>query len=112
MKINKDNASHYTWGNNCDGWHLVCRPELSVIQEKMPPSASEVRHYHSLARQFFYVLSGELTIECEGISFRLVPGDGFEIRPGESHQVKNDSQGLVEFIVVSQPMAQGDRQPA
>ena len=58
--IDKESAPHYGWGEGCDGWHLVRTPELSVIQERMPPGTSEVRHRHGRARQFFFVLSGRL----------------------------------------------------
>ena len=47
MKVNKERVEHYQWGNNCDGWHLLKRPQLSVIQEHMPPETQEARHYHN-----------------------------------------------------------------
>ncbi len=25
-------AEHYLWGNGCDGWHLLKRDDLSVIE--------------------------------------------------------------------------------
>lgn len=56
--IDKANAEHYVWGGSNDGWHLVKRDEMSVIQERIVPGGAEVRHYHQRARQFFYVLSG------------------------------------------------------
>jgi hypothetical protein len=36
-------AEHYTWGNNRDGWHLVRTPDLSIIEELMPPGPSKTR---------------------------------------------------------------------
>ena len=58
-------AEHYTWGEACDGWHLVKQDGVSVIQERMPAGTAETRHRHARSRQFFYVLSGSLTIEME-----------------------------------------------
>ena len=107
--INKANAEHYVWGNNCDGWHLVKSDALSVIQEHMPPHTSEVRHYHEKSRQFFYVLSGVLTFEVEGIEQAIGAGKGLEISPGDRHRVINNSNNSVEFLVVSQPTTRGDR---
>jgi mannose-6-phosphate isomerase-like protein (cupin superfamily) len=54
-----ENAEHYTWGDVCDGWHLLKRDDMSVIQECVPVGAAEIMHYHNRARQFFYVLQGE-----------------------------------------------------
>ena len=43
-------AQHYEWGDGCEGWHLVRAQNLSVIEERMPPGAREVRHWHARAR--------------------------------------------------------------
>lgn len=110
--IDRSTAQHYTWGQVCDGWHLVRDPHLSVIEERMPPGTAETRHVHAAARQFFYVLRGRLTIEAGGKPFALSAGSGLEIPPGVPHQVKNESQEAAEFLVVSQPPSHGDRQPA
>jgi len=108
-KINTESAEHYVWGGNCDGWRLVKTPELSIILERMPPGASEQRHHHTYARQFFFVLEGELTMEVEGVEQRLTQEQGLEIAPGEKHQAINRSSADVRFIVTSQPPSHGDR---
>jgi mannose-6-phosphate isomerase-like protein (cupin superfamily) len=110
--ISSETAEHYTWGQRCDGWHLVRAEGLSVIQERMPPGTSEVRHFHQTARQFFFVLSGTLTIEAAGHRETLRTHQGFEVLPGVPHQVFNESGDLVEFLVISQPPSHGDRIPA
>lgn len=107
--IRKETAEHYTWGDDCDGWHLVRQPELSIIQERMPPGTAEARHYHRSARQFFFVLAGTLTIELDGQLETLSAQQGLEIAPNTPHRVFNDSAEVVEFLVVSQPPSHGDR---
>jgi mannose-6-phosphate isomerase-like protein (cupin superfamily) len=78
----------------------------------MPPGAFEVRHLHRRARQFFYVLEGELHIEVDGLRRRLCTGEGLEIAPGVAHQVRNEDGSAVRFLVVSQPPSHGDRELA
>lgn len=107
--ISKTNAEHYVWGQNCDGWHLVKNSNLSIIQERMPPQTSEVRHFHEKSSQFFYVLSGEATIEIDGKQEVLKSGQGVEISCGVAHQMFNKSDDFLEFIVVSCPPSHGDR---
>jgi mannose-6-phosphate isomerase-like protein (cupin superfamily) len=107
--IDKKNAPHYTWGEGCDGWHLVEAPTLSVIQERMPPGSSEVRHRHASARQFFFLLEGALEIEIAGDLVRLGPQQGVEVPPGVPHQVRTRFASPADFIVVSQPPSHGDR---
>lgn len=107
--ISKDNAEHYNWGDHCDGWHLVKRQDMSVIHEKMPPDTQEKRHYHATSRQFFFVLTGTLTMELNGEIQTLLPHNGLEIPPGAKHQARNDSDTDVEFMVISHPTTRGDR---
>lgn len=107
--ISTRTAEHYVWGGCCDGWHLLRSAELSVIQEWMPPGAAESRHRHERARQFFYVLSGRLTLELEGTRHELGAGEGLEVPPLSAHQASNESGAEVSFLVVSQPPSHGDK---
>lgn len=109
MKISRNNAEHYIWGEACDGWHLVKDGPLSVIHERMPPGTAEIRHYHSVSRQFFFVLSGQACLESGGERVVLNPQEGLEIPPGVPHQMMNLSEEAVEFLVISTPPAKGDR---
>jgi mannose-6-phosphate isomerase-like protein (cupin superfamily) len=107
--VEKTAAQHYTWGEGCEGWHLVRTTRLSVIQERMPPGTSEVRHYHRKADQFFYVLQGVLSFCLGTKEFELLAGQGTHVPAGEIHQVRNRSAGDTEFLVVSNPPSHGDR---
>ena len=108
--------NHYTWGEICDGWHLVRGEHLSVIEERMPPGSDlslgsqEQRHFHIHSRQFFYVLEGELTLEVEGRILTLELRQGLEIAPGKPHQAFNRSGRDARFLVISHPPSHGDRQ--
>jgi mannose-6-phosphate isomerase-like protein (cupin superfamily) len=107
--VSRDNAEHYRWGVDCDGWHLVKDKQLSVIEEFMPPGAAELRHHHERSQQFFYILTGEVLMEINGEN-RLIPaGSGVRILPGTRHQIRNPSSSPVRFLVISQPASQGDR---
>jgi mannose-6-phosphate isomerase-like protein (cupin superfamily) len=107
--VNAASAEHYTWGDGCDGWYLVRTPELHVIEERMPPSTAERAHHHTRARQFFYVLEGELAMVIGGADVPLRTGEGLEIAPGEVHQAVNRGPQPVRFLVTSQPPSHGDR---
>jgi mannose-6-phosphate isomerase-like protein (cupin superfamily) len=107
--ISRKNAQHYEWGKGCHGWHLVKREELSVIHEQMSPGASEARHYHTKARQFFFVMSGTEILEVAGKAEVLQRHEAAEIAPGVLHQITNASEDDLEFIVISHPASHGDR---
>jgi mannose-6-phosphate isomerase-like protein (cupin superfamily) len=110
--VSTANAEHYTWGENCDGWFLHKGEDFHVIQERMPPGASEVAHLHRRSRQLFYVLHGELAMRFASSSTKIAAGQSLVIEPLAAHQAANESSEDVEFLVVSCPPSHGDRENA
>ena len=108
--IGTESAEHYTWGEACDGWHLLKLDGFSVIRERVPPGIGEVRHRHARARQFFYVLDGAAVIEVDGTRHAVAAGQGLHVPPGAAHQFRNESASDVHFLVVSVPKSHGDRE--
>ena len=103
------NAEHYLWGGACDGWHLLKRADVSVIQERVPAGSAEEMHYHQTARQFFFILEGRGTMVFKDHSVSLQKGEGLETPPGVPHQFSNLSDSDVIFLVISVPQSHGDR---
>lgn len=110
--VSKLNGEHFVWKTVCDGWHLAKSDDLSVIHERMPAHTAEDRHLHKKVRQFFFVLRGEATFELEGNLEQLRALEGLEISPGLAHQIRNDSDHELEFLVISSDLARNDRHPA
>ena len=109
MVVSIENAEHYLWGEICEGWQLLRREDISVIQERVPAGSAEVMHFHSQARQFFYILEGEGTMVFEEEVIVLKKGQGIEIAPQVNHQFRNRSNADVHFLVISVPPTPGDR---
>ena len=109
MAVSIENAEHYIWGEICDGWHLLKRDDMSVIQERVPAGGAEVMHYHTKARQFFYILDGEGTMTFEDHEMILHKGEGIGIELLVKHQFTNRSNADVHFLVISVPSTRGDR---
>ena len=107
--VSRENAEHYVWGDVCDGWHLLKSSGLSVLQERVPPGGAEVKHYHEKAHPFFFVLSGEATMEIKDQRFVMGPEQGIAIPPKVGHRLLNEGKQDLSFIVVSAPMCPGDR---
>jgi mannose-6-phosphate isomerase-like protein (cupin superfamily) len=107
--VDTTTGEHYRWGAASDGWHLLQHADLSVIQERVPPGDAEHRHRHVLARQFFYVLRGDATLEIDGHEIAVAAGQGIEVPPGTPHQFFNRSATDVEMLVISAPRSHGDR---
>lgn len=75
----------------------------------MPKGCSEVRHHHKHSEQFFYVLSGVATIEVNGVMHKLTEQQGVHVPAGIAHQLSNQHQADLDFVVTSTPPSHGDR---
>lgn len=110
-KINRDMIPHEIWGDRCAAWRLLTQPDLAVAEEVMPAGTTEKRHVHRRARQFFYVLSGTLSMEREGSeTVKLGPGEGIEMPPNTAHRAHNASGEPTRFLVISAPTTKQDRE--
>ena len=108
-KVSIQTAPSYSWGDQCLSWRLLDSTNLSVKQELMPPHTAETLHFHHQATQFFYVLSGSATFLINGQKELVQSGEGIQINPGTAHQIANDSEEDLKFLVISQPSADNDR---
>jgi mannose-6-phosphate isomerase-like protein (cupin superfamily) len=104
-----ENAEHYIWGEQCDGWLLLRTDSLSVIQERMPPGTSEQMHYHERAQQVFYIISGIASFEIEGEVKTVMPNQSLHIPPKTKHRILNNRETDLHFLVISEPKTHGDR---
>lgn len=102
-------AEHYVWGDVSDGWRLLDRPGLSVIEERVPAGAGEQWHVHDTATQFFYVLDGAPRMQAADGTVELAPRRGVEIPPGLAHRFLNPGPEETRFLVISAPNTRGDR---
>ena len=109
LLISKENAEHYIWGNKCDCWMLVDSENLSIKQELMPVGEREKLHCHEKSQQFFFILKGEATFYVEEEIFTVIPQKGLLIKPNIKHYIANESNEILEFLVISQPNTSKDR---
>lgn len=107
--IDSSNAAHYTWGEGCDSWVLTETGSLSVKQERMPPGSREQWHFHQKATQFFYILEGRATFYIGDSVSIVAAGQGITVLPVSHHYIANESEAVLEFLVISQPSTQLDR---
>lgn len=109
VAVDRHSSEHYAWGGVCDGWRLLANDDLTVIEERVPPGAGEVRHLHGRARQFFYVLDGHACIEFDDHVLDVRAGQGVHVPPGVPHRFVNAGERDVRFLVISSPSTAGDR---
>jgi mannose-6-phosphate isomerase-like protein (cupin superfamily) len=97
-------------GDGCFGWHLLKTDTLSVIQEKIPPVTSEQLHFHTHAQQVFYILSGVAVFEIDGQVIVINAKESNHIPKMIKHCISTKGDQDLEFLVISEPKSDGDRQ--
>lgn len=107
--IDKQTAEHYLWGDNCNSWVLADTPGLSIKQENMPGLTKEKLHFHTNAQQFFYILKGSATFYIEENKIVVTEQKGILIHPKTKHFIANETNGQLDFLVISQPTTNHDR---
>ena len=75
---------------------------LSYVE--LRPEMVRGNHYHKLRREFFYIVSGELTVQLqdmtnkEAVTVKMRTGDMATIEPGIAHAMKPlDAGHAIEF---------------
>lgn len=108
-KTSLNDAEQYHWGQKGVGWFLSKSEEMTIVEEKIAPGIKEIKHYHERAWQFFYILSGSGTINIDGSNIELNKNDSIEVPPLAVHQLYNDSNTDLQFLIISKPNSYNDR---
>jgi mannose-6-phosphate isomerase-like protein (cupin superfamily) len=58
---------------------------------------------HPSAHEFFYVLQGEGTAQCDGNAMPIRRGDAILLRPGSQHVIENTGPGKLYTLTVMTP---------
>lgn len=59
----------------------------SLAEATLPAGGATERHYHRVSEEFYFILEGEATMEIDGESREVGPGDAILIPPGTRHQI-------------------------
>lgn len=59
----------------------------SLAEASIPAGSATDRHYHKRSEEFYFLLEGEGTMEIDGETCPVAPGDAILIPPGAWHQI-------------------------
>jgi mannose-6-phosphate isomerase-like protein (cupin superfamily) len=59
----------------------------SLAEATVPVGQPTQRHYHAISEEFYFILEGTGTMEIDGVTQVVVPGDAILIPPGAWHQI-------------------------
>jgi len=63
--------------------------------------ARQTRHSHRKGTEIYTLIEGRMTLEVEGRSYTLSPGDAMVVIPGACHEVKRRGKFLCHVLTVN-----------
>ena len=98
------------------------KPQSTDLNERHPFDVEILRiaagktpypyHSHSAQWEFYHVISGQGSVRHQDGTTPIEAGDAFVFKPGEPHQLINDSTGdLVIYVVADNPIGESTHYP-
>ena len=75
----------------------------SLAEAAVPAGGATQRHYHRLSEEFYFLLEGRGTMEIDGETRKVGPGDAILIPAGAWHQITADTGETLRFLCCCAP---------
>jgi len=84
--------------------HIGGAATHSIAEITIRADGSSAKHHHRRSEETYYILHGHGRLVVDSVDYRLRVGDACLIRPGEWHQIFNDSsEDELVLLAVSSP---------
>jgi uncharacterized cupin superfamily protein len=78
----------------------------------LPGNSPYPYHLHSAQWEFYHVIAGKGVVRHQDGRTAIETGDAFILKPGEAHQIFNDSsQDLILYVVADNPIGESTYYP-
>ncbi len=75
----------------------------SLAEASLPPGSATQRHFHKLSEELYFLLEGSGSMEIDGESRPVGPGDAILIPPGAWHQITATGTLALRFLCCCAP---------
>jgi mannose-6-phosphate isomerase-like protein (cupin superfamily) len=75
----------------------------SLAEATLEPSQATERHYHRATEEIYFVIKGSGTMEVDGDTRTIRPGDAVLIPAGAWHQLENDGSSELRILCCCAP---------
>ncbi len=75
----------------------------SLAEAGLPPDGATQRHYHRKSEELYFILEGQATMEINGETREVSPGDGILIPAGAWHQIHASKDTPLRFLCCCSP---------
>jgi mannose-6-phosphate isomerase-like protein (cupin superfamily) len=75
----------------------------SLAEASLLPGGATARHYHRVSEEIYFILEGAASMEINGESREVCPGDAILIAPGDWHQIRSLGPEPLRFLCCCAP---------
>lgn len=75
----------------------------SLAEARLAPGLSTAPHYHPLAEEIYFILTGTGRMRIDSEVREVGPGDAVAIEPGRPHQITNIGDAPLRFLCCCAP---------
>jgi mannose-6-phosphate isomerase-like protein (cupin superfamily) len=75
----------------------------SLAEATLEPSEATQRHYHARSEEIYFVVKGSGTLEVDGETTTVRPGDAVLIPPGAWHELENTGTSELRILCCCVP---------
>jgi mannose-6-phosphate isomerase-like protein (cupin superfamily) len=75
----------------------------SLAEATLEPDQATQRHFHRRSEEIYFVTKGSGSLEVDGETRRVRPGDAILIPPGAWHTLENDGTSELTILCVCSP---------
>jgi mannose-6-phosphate isomerase-like protein (cupin superfamily) len=100
---NLDRAEPFTTKDGSTIRELHHTPAQSLAEAALEPSQATERHYHGRSEEIYLVTKGSGSLEVDGETRRVRPGDAILIPPGSWHTLENDGTSDLTILCMCSP---------
>jgi mannose-6-phosphate isomerase-like protein (cupin superfamily) len=103
-----DQAEPFTTKDGSTIRELHHTREQSLAEATLEPGAATERHYHALSEEIYFFLDGGGTIEIDGETRSVAPGDAVLIPAGARHTLTAGANGARFLCCCAPPYSHDD----
>ena len=98
-----DRAEPFTTKDGSTIRELHHTPAQSLAEATLEPGQATARHYHGRTEEIYLVTKGSGSLEVDGETRRVRPGDAVLIAPGAWHTLENDGTSELTILCTCSP---------
>jgi quercetin dioxygenase-like cupin family protein len=83
-------------------------PAQSLAEASLEPGQATQRHYHARSEEIYLITDGGGTLEVDGVSQQVGPGDAILIPPGAWHELVAGADGARLLCMCAPPYSHDD----